>query len=56
MNSLNTQKRCQIIAALVEGNSINSTSRMTGVCKEATKAPLTDAAFLADGSSAFAMD
>jgi len=28
MNQLNTTKRCQIIAALVEGNSINATCRM----------------------------
>jgi len=28
MNQLNTAKRTQIIAALVEGNSINATCRM----------------------------
>jgi IS1 family transposase len=33
MNKLNTQKRMQIVAALVEGSSINSTVRMTGVSK-----------------------
>src|SRR5580704_4903817 len=33
MNQLNTAKRCQIIAALVEGNSINATCRMLGVGK-----------------------
>jgi IS1 family transposase len=31
MNKLSTQKRVQIISALVEGNSINSVVRMTGV-------------------------
>src|SRR5688572_26184332 len=31
MNKLSTQKRVQIVAALVEGNSINATSRMVGV-------------------------
>src|SRR5262245_44822621 len=33
MNKLSTAKRVQIIAALVEGNSINSTCRMTGRSK-----------------------
>lgn len=33
MNRLLTSKRVQVIAALVEGSSINSTSRMTGVAK-----------------------
>jgi hypothetical protein len=31
MNRLNRTKQAQVIAALVEGNSINSTVRMTGV-------------------------
>ena len=31
MNRLSTQKRVQIVAALVEGNSINATSRIVGV-------------------------
>ena len=31
MNKLSTQKRVQIVAALVEGNSINATARMIGV-------------------------
>lgn len=31
MNKLSTQKRVQIISALVEGNSINATSRIVGV-------------------------
>src|SRR5664280_719939 len=33
MNQLSTAKRTQIIAALVEGNSINATCRMLGVGK-----------------------
>src|SRR6266478_2222689 len=31
MNKLSTQKRVQIVAALVEGNSVNAVSRMIGV-------------------------
>jgi len=31
MNKLTTQKRVQVLGALVEGNSIRSTVRMTGV-------------------------
>ena len=33
MNKLSTEKRVQVVAALVEGNSIRSTARMTGVSK-----------------------
>lgn len=33
MNKLSTSERAQVIAALVEGNSINSTVRMTGISK-----------------------
>jgi len=33
MNRLTTDKRCQVIRALVEGNSIRSTVRMTRVAK-----------------------
>jgi IS1 family transposase len=33
MNNLNREKQVQVIAALVEGNSISSTVRMTGVSK-----------------------
>jgi IS1 family transposase len=33
MNRLSTDKRTQVISALVEGTSINATSRMTGVSK-----------------------
>lgn len=31
MNKFSTQERVQIVSALVEGNSINATSRMVGV-------------------------
>jgi transposase-like protein len=43
MNPLNTAKRCQIIAALVEGNSINATCRMLGVGKHTVLRLLEDA-------------
>lgn len=33
MNRMDTTRRAQVIRCLVEGNSINSTSRMTGVAK-----------------------
>jgi IS1 family transposase len=33
MNNLNREKQTRVIAALVEGNSISSTARMTGVSK-----------------------
>jgi hypothetical protein len=33
MNKLSTAERVQVIASLVEGNSINSTVRMTGISK-----------------------
>ncbi len=33
MNRLSREKQAQVVAALVEGNSINSTVRMTGVAK-----------------------
>lgn len=33
MNRLNQKKQAQVVAALVEGNSVNSTVRMTGVSK-----------------------
>lgn len=35
MNRLPIERRAQVIASLVEGNSIRSTVRMTGVCKDA---------------------
>jgi uncharacterized protein YerC len=33
MNVLKTEQRVRVVAALVEGNSINSIVRMTGVSK-----------------------
>lgn len=33
MNKLGTEKRMQVVAALVKGSSVNSTVRMTGVSK-----------------------
>lgn len=33
MNRLSTEKRSQVVAALVEGTSINATCRMTGIAK-----------------------
>ena len=35
MNRLSIEKRAQIVNALVEGNSIRATCRLTGVCKDA---------------------
>jgi len=43
MNQLKTSKRTQIIAALVEGNSINATCRMLGVGKHTVLRLLEDA-------------
>jgi IS1 family transposase len=43
MNQLSTTRRAQIIAALVEGNSINSTCRMLGVGKHTVLRLLEDA-------------
>src|SRR5437660_9788238 len=43
MNRLGTDRRCQIIAALVEGNSINATCRMLGVGKHTVLRLLEDA-------------
>jgi IS1 family transposase len=45
MNQLNTAKRCQIISALVEGNSINATCRMLGVGKHTVLRLLEDAGY-----------
>jgi IS1 family transposase len=42
MNRLTTEKRAQVIAALVEGNSIRSTCRMTGVAKNTVTKLLAD--------------
>jgi IS1 family transposase len=43
MNQLSTSRRAQVIAALVEGNSINSTCRMFGVGKHTVLRLLEDA-------------
>src|SRR5260370_36257248 len=43
MNRLGTAKRIQVIAALVEGNSINATWRMLGVGKHTVLRLLEDA-------------
>jgi len=42
MNKLNTVKRSQIVVALVEGNSINATVRMTGAAQHTVLKPLAD--------------
>jgi IS1 family transposase len=43
VNQLSTDRRCRIIAALVEGNSINATCRMLGVGKHTVLRLLKDA-------------
>lgn len=43
MNKLNREKRIQVLASLVEGNSIRSTSRMTGVARNSVTKLLIDA-------------
>jgi hypothetical protein len=42
MNRLSTEKRAQVIGALVEGNSIRATVRMTGAAKNTITKLLTD--------------
>src|SRR5438874_6306846 len=42
MNRLTTEKRAQIIGALVEGNSIRATVRMTGAAKNTVTKVLVD--------------
>lgn len=42
MNKLTIEKQSQVIAALVEGNSIRATCRMTGVAKNTIVKPLVD--------------
>lgn len=42
MNKLSTEKRSQVVAALVEGNSIRATVRMTGVSKNTITKLLTE--------------
>ncbi len=43
MNKLNKEKRVQVLASLVEGNSIRSTSRMTGAARNSVTKLLVDA-------------
>jgi lambda repressor-like predicted transcriptional regulator len=42
MNGLSTEKRAQIIACLIEGNSIRATVRMTGAAKNTVTKLLVD--------------
>ncbi len=42
MNTLSKDERIRVVAALVEGNSIRSTSRMTGVARNTVKKLLVD--------------
>jgi IS1 family transposase len=50
MNRLSTEKRAQIVGALVEGNSIRATSRMTGAAKNTVVKLLVD---LGEASAAY---
>jgi hypothetical protein len=45
MNKLDNKRRAQVISALVEGNSIRATVRMTGVAKNTIVKLLTDIGF-----------
>jgi IS1 family transposase len=47
MNRLSTERRAQVLAALVEGNSIRATVRMTGVAKNTITKLLADVGFAA---------
>lgn len=42
MNCLSVEKRCQVVSALIEGNSVRATVRMTGVCKDTVLKLLVD--------------
>lgn len=42
MNCLSIEKRTQVVSALIEGNSIRATVRMTGVCKDTVLKLLVD--------------
>jgi IS1 family transposase len=42
MNCLSTAKRTQVVSALIEGNSVRATVRMTGVCKDTVLKLLVD--------------
>src|ERR1700694_5894034 len=49
MNRLDNAKRVQVIAALVEGNSIRATVRMTGIAKNTIVKLLADLGAACDG-------
>jgi hypothetical protein len=54
MRKLSTEKRVAVLTALCEGNSINATVRMTGVCKVTVLRLLADAGqFCADYHDVF---
>ena len=42
MNCLSVEKRTQVVSALIEGNSVRATVRMTGVCKDTVLKLLVD--------------
>jgi hypothetical protein len=42
MNCLSTEKRAHVVSALIEGNSVRATVRMTGVCKDTVLKLLVD--------------
>jgi hypothetical protein len=42
MNRLSTEKRAQIVGMMIEGNSIRSITRVTGICQEAITKLLCD--------------
>jgi len=42
MNCLSIEKRTQVVSALIEGNSVRATVRMTGVCKDTVLKLLVD--------------
>ena len=42
MNRLSNERRTQVVSALIEGNSINATCRMTGVAKHTVLKLLAD--------------
>src|SRR5438874_5399352 len=55
MNCLNISRRASVVAALVEGNSINATCRMTGVAKHTVLKLLKDLGLPATTISTFAI-
>jgi len=48
MNQLSKEKRSRVVAALVEGNSIRATCRMTGVAKGTVLKLLVDLGWACD--------